>query len=843
MSLPTNALPAQSLVTPLANAISAGNVIVGAPPGAGKSTVLPLALLNTITEGKILLMQPRRVVVRNLAGYLAGQMGEPVGQTVGYRIRGESKVSSNTRLEVITEGILARRIQQDPELTDVSAILFDEFHERSIHSDFGLALSLEVQQALRDDLRLVIMSATLDVQALTGLLPDAQVLTTEGRQFPVETHYVGNVSAPALHEAVATTTAELVCSQDKDILVFLSGAGAIRRVQQTLEQRLASVPNVIIHTLFGAMEKDAQQRAIEPDSQGRQKVILATNIAETSLTIEGVGVVVDSGMENVASFHPQAGMTELVEQRISQASATQRQGRAGRLGPGHCYRMWAKETQERLASHPLPQILREDVTSIILEALVWGTPLPALAMLNQPSKAQLTVANTILQQLKAVDDSGQITSYGRELAAMGCHPRLAHMLLAASQYAEKLGMTALPEMASWVAAFAEGSIASANHWQVSQQLQRLDRAQQKRLLSQAQRYARLLSVSVNTDVLSHIDSRAVAVCLALAFPDRIGFQRGKGGYKLANGKGATLSGLSLPAWLVVLEGQLIGSDIQVRQAEPVDEVTLKVLYPDAFAAQETVRFNADKKQMEARRVTAFGAIDLTSEPVGSVPAKVFSNAWVGHLQALALSEWPLDEAAWQWWYRVKLAASVKLAQPQAFDEPKPWPESLDEVIAQADETLASVLGKCRKWQDVEKLPWAGILHQQLPWSQQAALDQAFPKSITVPSGHSHRLRYQENGQVILSVRMQEMYGQSRSLTLADGHVNVIVEFLSPAGRPLQMTSDLGAFWKGSYLAIQKEMKGRYPKLMRTTFVDKARGIINWLTDFESKRMRTKILVD
>ena len=416
MLQPLSHLPAFSLVEPLLQAIVNQNMIIGAPPGAGKSTVLPLSLLNTHIKGKILLMQPRRVVVRNLAQYMAGVLGEQVGDTVGYRIRGESKVSASTRLEIITEGILSRMIQSDPELAGVAVIIFDEFHERSIHSDFGLALALEVQAGLRDDLRLMIMSATLDTAPIASLLaqhspvPTAQ-LASEGRSFPVTVNYTKEVLAHEVIPHCVEVIMNAVTNHQGDILVFLSGAGAIHAVASRLSAHQQQ-NDYIIHTLYGAMGKQAQQAAIAPDPQGQRKVILATNIAETSLTIEGVKVVIDSLWENSAEFHPSSGLTQLTQARISKASAIQRTGRAGRVSEGVCYRLSAKESFERFAEHSAPQILREDVAPLLLETLNWGTHFSNLAMLTQPSKAQSAIATKALEEIGAVNKKGDFTAYG-----------------------------------------------------------------------------------------------------------------------------------------------------------------------------------------------------------------------------------------------------------------------------------------------------------------------------------------------------------------------------------------------------------------------------------------------
>ncbi|QJR80608.1 ATP-dependent helicase HrpB [Alteromonas pelagimontana] len=805
-------LPAQAIVAPLCGVIDHRNVIVGAPPGAGKSTLLPMALLSHFPAGRIVMLQPRRVVVRSLATFLASQLGEPVGQTVGYRIRGESKISQQTRLEIITEGVLTRMIQQDPELSGVTVIMFDEFHERSLHSDFGLALAIEVQQGIRDDLRLVIMSATLDVTALQMLLPDADVLTSEGRMYPVQEKYAGQGEARTLRDRIVALVRDVIHDQAGDILVFLPGAGIIRAVEQQLVQH-ANNGEVIVHTLFGAMEKRAQDAALQPDPQGRQKVILATNIAETSLTIEGVTVVIDSGLENVASFHPGSGFTQLSQQLISQASATQRKGRAGRLGPGVCYRLWAQEYQSRLAPHSVPQILREDVSSLLLEALNWGTQLSELALLDQPSPAQLDAAVQQLEAIGALDPQRGITGYGRKLAEYPCHPKIAHMLIHSHHWAVRLERKFLTQAAAVIAALAEELGGNHGSLTISDYIQALDASAVSRLTEQARRYHRLNDPSGPEVHVKALPSEDLALCIALAYPERIAKARSNGQYQLAGGKGAVLPAektISAP-WLVVLHGQQLGADITMRLLEPIAETVLQSVFADGFRFVEKVTFNAEKKQMEARRVYGFHKILLNSEPVARVPDAVWIKAWRHYLAEVPIAELPVDDEVWQWMNRLSLARALHLPQPQAYDAPPEWPMTKNPFTLLEKDVVDTALAACRTLNDIRKINWTKKLQLSLPWSQQHALETFLPTVFTAPTGNQRHLVYKNDGSVMLSIKMQEMYGFNTSITVGEGRKTVTVELLSPAGRPLQMTSDLGAFWTGSYVAIQKEMKGRYPK--------------------------------
>ena len=862
-------LPAYELVSPLQGAVAANNVIIGAPPGAGKSTVLPLSLLQSSLQGKILLMQPRRVVVRNLADYLARQLNENVGETVGYRIKGESKTSSATRLEIITEGVLTRMIQQDPELAGIAAIVFDEFHERSIHSDFGLALALEVQSGLRDDIRLIVMSATLDIAPLQTLLNSFSVLPVEnlnsqGRMFPVDIRYTQDVHAHELVPKTCNIIKQAVGEHDGDILVFLPGRGSINAVAREIKG-LAESEDIAVHMLYGALSKSVQQAAIAPDPQGRRKIILSTNIAETSLTIEGVTVVIDSLWENSAQYHPSSDITALTQQRISQASAIQRAGRAGRVMAGTCYRLCSKSSFERLAKHNAAQIEKEDLSSFLLDTLAWGSSPDTLALLTKPTQAQLQVAQQKLLRVNAISQAN-ITPYGRALAQLPCQPHLAHLLLTVKQGIDGLPADendALRHAAPFVVALSESNISVGGATNVMDALLNANSSTRSQLIQQASRYARYVQ---NNDGkaqrfkpdINELDEHALGLCIAIAFPLQVGYRRNASGqsgespnvskhvvggatrngksqanlieYKLASGKGAELTTSGSPLgcsesengdgpWLAVLDGQLIKSTVAIRLAQPVPESWLRLAFPDAFSEKRSVILNRDTGAMEARVSTGFYEITLNSTPVSGQEKsreKAFwddalCNAWFAHLDALPLSSWPLSDADWQWWRRVEMAGKLNLPQDKAFDEPDPWPSSLSDLVHKAKDSLAPVLKSCKSIKNLKQLPWKTALNNGLSWPQQDALATLLPTHVTIPTGREASLDYRENGDVVLSVKMPELYSQSAPLTIAGGRVTVVCELLSPAGRPLQTTSDLAAFWQGSYKEIQKEMKGRYPK--------------------------------
>ena len=860
MLQPFSHLPAYELVTPLEEAVATSNVIIGAPPGAGKSTVLPLSLLKSSLKGKILLMQPRRVVVRNLADYLARQLNENVGETVGYRIKGESKTSSATRLEIITEGVLTRMIQQDPELDGVAAIVFDEFHERSIHSDFGLALALEVQSGLRDDLRLVVMSATLDVAPLQMLLNAHSVmpvanLNTQGRMFPVDIRYTQDVQAHELVPKTCNIIKQAVGEHDGDILVFLPGRGSINAIAKEIKG-LAESADMAVHMLYGALSKSVQQAAITPDPQVRRKIILSTNIAETSLTIEGVTVVIDSLWENSAQYHPSSDITALTQQRISQASAIQRAGRAGRVMAGTCYRLCSKSSFERLAKHNAAQIEKEDLSSFLLDTLAWGSSPDTLALLTKPTQAQLQVVQQKLQRVNAISQSS-ITPYGRGLAQLPCQPHLAHLLLTVKQGIDGLcadDNDALRHAAPFVVALSESNISVGGATNVMDALLHANSNTRSQLTQQATRYARYVR---NNDGkaqrfkpdINELDEQALGLCIAIAFPLQVGYRRSasdksaessnttngkpKTGiveYKLASGKGAELTAAGSASisnesengdgpWLAVLDGQLIKSTVAIRLAQSVPESWLRLAFPDAFKEKRSVTLNSDTGVMEARVRTGFYEITLNSTPVSGQEKsreKAFwddalCNAWFAYLDALPLSSWPLSDADWQWWRRVAMAGKLNLPQDKAFDEPEPWPSSLNALVHEAKDSLAPVLKNCKNIKNLKQLPWKTALNNGLSWPQQDALATLLPTHVTIPTGREASLDYRDNGDVVLSAKMPELYSQGTPLTIAGGRITVVCELLSPAGRPLQTTSDLAAFWHGSYKEIQKEMKGRYPK--------------------------------
>ena len=725
-----SSLPVAAVLPELLSALRhAPQVLLNAPTGAGKSTWLPLQILaEGNINGRIILLEPRRLAARNVAQRLAELLGEKPGETVGYRMRAETCVGPNTRLEVVTEGILTRMIQRDPELSGVGLAILDEFHERSLQADLALALLLDVQQGLRDDLKLLIMSATLDNERLQRLLPEAPVIVSEGRAFPVERRFLPLPAHQRFDEAVAVAAAELLRSENGSMLLFLPGVGEIQRVQERLAERVAS--DVILCPLYGALPLSEQRKAILPAPAGMRKVVLATNIAETSLTIEGIRLVVDSAQERVARFDARTGLTRLVTQRISQASMTQRAGRAGRLAPGICLHLLAKEQAERAAAQGDPEILQSDLSSLLLELLQWGCQDPAqLSWLDLPPATNLAAARRLLTDLSALEGE-RLSARGRKMAALGNDPRLAAMLTAAE---DADGAATAAKLAAILEEPPRGGNSDLSAAFARQQGNWQQRAQQlmKRLAVRG----------------GQPDADSIAALLASAFADRIAHRRGQEGrYQLANGMGAMLDAddaLGRHEWLIaplLLQGSA-SPDARILLALPVDIHALIEQCP-ALARQLRLRLHCAARWLPEE---AWPAVDEAS-------------------LLASLEQWLLPQMAGVHSLRALKALDVRQA-----------------------------------------------LQNWLPWPLRQKLDSELPTHYTVPTGSRIAIRYHDENPPALAVRMQEMFGEATTPTIAQGRVPLVLELLSPAQRPLQITRDLGAFWQGSYREVQKEMKGRYPK--------------------------------
>lgn len=791
-----SSLPVSAVLDELLAALqSAPQVLLHAPTGAGKSTWLPLQILAKAgLPGRIIMLEPRRLAAKNVAYRLAQQLGEEPGHTVGYRMRAESKSGPQTRLEVVTEGILTRMLQQDAELQGVSLVILDEFHERSLQADLALALLLDVQQGLRDDLKLLIMSATLDNARLSQLLPEAPVVVSEGRSFPVERLYQPLASHQRLEDGVAAAVKRLLAEQPGSLLLFLPGVAEINRVLERLTGEVASDTDLC--PLYGALPLAQQQKAIQPAASGRRKVVLATNIAETSLTIEGIRLVVDSGLERVARYDVRNGLTRLATQRISQASMVQRAGRAGRLEPGICWHLFAKEQAERAAEHAEPDILQSDLTGFWLELLQWGCHDPAqLTWLDAPPVAALAAARALLHRLGATDDDGKLTAPGRQMAALGCEPRLAAMLVTgAALSADGLATAAL--LAALLEEPPRGGQMDIGYWLSRPQPNWRPRAAQlaKRLPQRA----------------GQIDVDLAPRLLAQAFTDRIAQRRGQDGrYLLANGLGAAMNqdeALSRAPWLIVpslLQGHN-SPDARILLALPVDIDALAAQLPAIVTQRTAVEWDDEKGTLRAWKRQQIGRLTLRAQPLAKPADEELQQAlldWV-RAQGLAVLNW--EGAAEQ--------LRVRLQCAQAWLPEAEWPAVDEEpLLAALEQWLLPSLNGVRDLRGLKQVNIAEALSRLLDWQQKQRLDNALPTHYTVPTGSRLPIRYEAGKPPALAVRLQEVFGEQRSPMLAEGRIPVVLELLSPAHRPLQITGDLAAFWQGAYREVQKEMKGRYPK--------------------------------
>ncbi|MGC6388213.1 ATP-dependent helicase HrpB [Ewingella sp. S1.OA.A_B6] len=796
----SSSLPVSAVLESLLSALrTAPQVLLLAPTGAGKSTWLPLQLLHEANlPGKILLLEPRRLAAKNVAFRLAQQLGEMPGQTVGYRMRAESKTSAVTRLEVVTEGILTRMVQADPELTGVSLVILDEFHERSLQADLALALLLDVQSGLRDDLKLLIMSATLDNVRLAPLLPDAPVIISEGRSFPVDRHYISLATHERLDESIARVVSRLMSEHDGSMLLFLPGVGDIIRVQNLLAGKVAN--DVDLCPLYGALSLDQQQRAIQPAGAGRRKIVLATNIAETSLTIEGIRLVVDSGLERSAQFDPRSGLTRLVTQRISQASMIQRAGRAGRLEPGLCWHLFAKEQAERGSAQAEAEILQSDLSGFWLELLQWGCQDAAqLAWLDAPPAPALVAAKTLLHSLGATDKQGKLTSAGQRMGKIGCDPRLAAMLIAAdAQSADALATATL--LAAMLEEPPRGGVSDIDYW-----LSRPQGHWQRRASQLAQRVG-----NTQNNRKGQVDTSLAPWLLASAFSDRIAQRRGVDGrYLLANGLGASLpqdDGLNRAAWLVapqLLQGNN-SPDARILLAVTLDASQLAERLPQIVKEQTAVEWDEEKGTLRAWRRWQVGRLVLKANPQAKPDDAELQQALIEWIRNQGLPALTWSVAAEQ--LRLRLICAAKWL-PEAS-----WPAMDDQSLLDAlEQWLLPSLGGVRSLKSLQQVDLHDALSRLLDWNQRQRLDSALPTHYSVPTGSRLAIRYHAEQPPVLSVRMQEMFGEERSPQVAEGRIAVVLELLSPAQRPLQITADLAAFWQGTYRDVQKEMKGRYPK--------------------------------
>ena len=777
--------------------------VLVAPPGAGKTTRVPLVLLDEpwAKDKKILLLEPRRLAARAAAARMAATLGEQVGDTVGLRVRFGSKISKRTRIEVITEGVFTRLVLDDPSLEGVAAVLFDEFHERSLDADLGLALAREVQEGLRDDLKVLVMSATLDGARVAALLGDAPVVTSEGRAYPVETRYISRDPRDRIERPVADAVQRALRADPGSLLVFLPGAAEIRRTETLLKEQLRD-SNVDIVALFGALDARDQDRAISPAPVGRRKVVLATSIAETSLTIEGVRVVIDSGLSRVPRYEPDVGLTRLETVRVSRAAADQRRGRAGRTEPGVCYRLWDEPQTGSFDAYTRPEILSADLSSFVLDLAQWGAAdASKLAFIDSPPQAAMNEARALLIELGAIDPQGRITEEGRKLRQLPLPPRLARMVVDAA--AEGAGA----EAAAIAAILTERGL-GGDDVDLRHRLDQFRRDRSRRAEDARGMVKRWEAVIPGRSEGANPESISPASILALAYPDRVAKNRGggTGGFVLANGRGGQVdaaSNLAREPFLVVAEltGAAASSRIVLAAAISLDEIEAR--FADKIDDRDTVTFDAGSASLRARRSRRLGSVVLAEQVKQVSPDAATARILAQGIVSLGLDRLDWSKAALQFRTRVQ---SLRKAEG---DE---WPDVSDEGLARTtadwlepllvDKTARSQLSAGELFDAVSNL---------VPWNLRRRLDAEAPTHFTAPTGTSVPIDYEAEQGPTVSIRVQELFGLTTHPTIAGGRVPLVIELLSPGHKAVQITRDLPGFWRGSYADVRSDLRGRYPR--------------------------------
>ncbi len=796
-------LPVKDIINEVRQKLSAQNtLIITAPPGAGKSTLLPLTLLNEswLKEKKIIMLEPRRLAARTIAARMASLLGEECGETIGFRIRFETMVSDKTKLEVVTEGILTRMLQNDNALENVGLVIFDEFHERNLHADVALALCRDAQQVLRPDLRIIIMSATLNMAELPQLLK-ASVAESKGRQYPVEIIYTNDADQTLLPELTASVVFRAVNEQEGDALVFLPGEGEIKKCAELLEQKL---PDISIHPLYGQLPQHEQFLAIMLNKFGKRKIVLATSIAETSLTIEGIKIVVDCGFVRTSRFDAASGLSRLETLRISKDSADQRAGRAGRLSAGVCYRMWTLATQERLALHRVPEIMEADLASMVLDMAQWGVAdVQQLTWLTSPPKIALQRATETLEQLNAIENN-RITEHGKKIHKLACHPRLAHMLLMATTKEEV-------QLATDIAAVLEerDPLPRESGIDINLRIEALRRARSgngvgkrfARIEKVAESYRRMLKVEKSN---AAVDSFETGLLLAYAYPERIASARpgNNAQFQLANGKIAMMGhkdDLAHEPWLAVANMDLREGLGKIFLAAPLNPKDLAHLVKET----ENISWDTRKGGLIASREMKIGNIILQSKPLALPDEKKVSEVISAAIKNEGESLLELDEEFEQLQNRIMSLRSWN----------SDWPDvNTKQLLETNKEWLSPYIKNVRTPFDLKKLNVAEALLSSLPWEKQQALEKLAPKKIEVPSGSKINLHYFGNGAPpVLAVRLQEVFGLADTPLVNNGKTTVLMHLLSPGYKPVQVTADLRSFWDKTYFEVRSELKRRYPK--------------------------------
>ncbi len=818
-----------------------GRAVLQAPPGSGKTTRVPLALLDEpwLAGKKILMLEPRRLAARTCARFMAEQCGEKVGQTVGYRIRMETRTGPRTRIEVVTEAILTRMIQNDPALEGVGLVIFDEFHERHVHSDLGLALCLEIAEVLRPDLRILVMSATMDTDDLGTLLEPVKIIVSEGRQWPVDTVYLpppaGRTGPGPFGSVLAgcvTAVLTALSDHDGDILVFLPGAGEIRHMERMLAGKTG--PDVRVFPLSGRLPLDRQRAVLAPSPPGSRKVVLATAVAETSLTIEGVTVVVDSGLMRRPLFFPGTGLTRLQTLPVSRASADQRRGRAGRTGPGICYRIWSEHVHKGLVPFSRPEIVEQDLTGVALELALWGVRDPgALKWLDPPPAGAFDQAKDLLGRLGCLDDSGRITAHGKTVAGSGIHPRLAHMILEADRSGNGFlacclavlleenpdlpGCSHDPDLRTRL----EILVSFQHHQEIGgrtscsgdaadeiyrQMGAEPPRSRAEALLTGTRRLARKLKIREQA-----IDPEKAGITLSLGFPERVARRRGPLSYILASGSGAVFrdpNTVSMHEYVLAAHVEGAPGNAVIFLAAPIQEPDLDRVWADRMETRESVVWDPDRQAVQSLTRTWFGRILIRQAPLPDPDPEAVKRAMLEGIRQMGLDALPWTRTLMQLRYRICfLRDHAGVSRLPDLSE--------DGLMNTLSSWLGPFLTGIRTTRDLSRVDLAGALTALLSWKDRSRVEALAPSHITVPSGSRIPLSYSDGGRIlaspVLSVRIQEMFGETRTPKVADGRIPVTLHLLSPAGRPVQVTGDLESFWKHTYREVKKDLMGRYPR--------------------------------
>jgi ATP-dependent helicase HrpB len=800
-------LPIDAVLDELARTLASHNAaVLVAPPGAGKTTRVPLALLDApwVRGKKIIVLEPRRIAARASAERMAQTLGERVGETVGYRVRFGSKVSRATRIEVVTEGIFSRQILDDPELSGVAAVLFDEFHERSLDADLGLALARDGQTGLREDLRILVMSATLDGARVAKLLGEAPVIASEGRAFPVETRYLGRKADAPLERQMADAIATALRADPGSVLAFLPGAAEIRRTQNFLTERVHDAAIEIV-PLYGALDAGVQDRAIAPSPKGHRKVVLATSIAETSLTIEGVRIVVDSGVARVPRYEPDIGLTRLETVRASRAAVDQRRGRAGRTEPGVCYRLWDEPQTASLAAYTQPEILSADLSSLVLDLAQWGVNDPStLAFLDPPPLPALKEARSLLCELGALDRAGRITAEGKSLRDLALPPRLSRMIVDS----HRLGAG---EDAAAIAAVLTERGLGGDSVDLDARLDQFRRDRSPRGMSArslAERWASQVAASEGSP--SEDTSPSTGVMLAFAFPDRVARNRGKGSFVLANGRGAAVdqaSALARTPYIAVAELTGTAAQGRILLATPITQDEIELRFADQIETADEISFDRNALALRARRKKTLHAITLSETPLALQASVETASVLADGLIALGLDRLPWSKAAKQWRDRVMF-----LRKAEGDIEQHSWPDLSDDALkAQREAWLVPALYDKVSLKEFSSGDLSDALMTLLPWELRARLEREAPTHFEAPTGTMLAIDYEAEQGPTIAVRLQELFGLNTHPSIAKGAVPLVLELLSPAHRPVQVTRDLPGFWRGSYAAVRSDLRGRYPR--------------------------------